>query len=197
MPTESSKPDPVQRGELLIAIVKNREDIVVACDAQGAESAGKSLDEVLNRKSSETWPDYGMKYVADDQEVFQTQQPKLSIAESVLFKGIPTPVLTDKYPVGAGDLILVLVFARSETIGDHTSLHTVARVRPQGGWKPKNCYDTPSQFEVLYFECVPSRYTPHMDCEEAEELMIRKNQERLDCGNFDYWFVWLPPYYGT
>ncbi|HBE71347.1 MAG TPA: hypothetical protein DDW52_24640 [Planctomycetaceae bacterium] len=185
-----------ERGELLIAIIKDTNDVVLACSEQSAERAEKSMREIVGRPASETWPDdNGKLYREDDAEVIGKKKPKLLIRETVLFKGKEIPVLTDKYPVLDSKAALVLVFARRPQGLEHFSRHSVARVKPSG-FEPTAPTDVPSPASYdktkVVFETGPD-FSPFMEAEEAEHLVLQKNTEILESGFEGEWCVWLAP----
>lgn len=189
------------RGKLLIALVKNSEDIVVGCDAHCADNLKKPLDQIVGRPSSEIWPEGRNNYRRDDAQVLTSGRPLLGIHETVNFNGEEIEVITDKYKIMGNDQVLVLVFTRDQRGYDILNEFTVALVETPEDWIPNSGADEPPGEwwrNVLGFLPNPSDRHSHlivMDEETAESLRQTTNQRFIDQNRFSKWCVVLPPGY--
>ena len=107
-----------ERGELLIALVKDGatdEICAASVHPEILRQLGKSLEEIVGRKSSETWPDFnGYRYRHDDQLVLCGEN-RMAIFEQITVANDDIFVLTDKFSIrGHGSLILVVVHRLKE-----------------------------------------------------------------------------------
>jgi hypothetical protein len=198
-----------ERGELLVALVKDgTTDIVQAVSVHPKilRQLGKTTDEILNKKSSETWPDLnGNRYRNDDRSVVRGQD-RTQILEQITVANDDIFVITDKFKVRDNDrLILVLVYRMRElglTYSDGGYfVAVVVNETLLGGFAPKSCDEIPGngQRDLNVEDCVcapgPDGET-FMNFETACNLRDQKNKELMrNNGEVTEWHIVFPASY--
>ena len=172
---------------LLIALVKNVDDDVIhAVQIGAADQLRLDVSDILGKKSSDLWPDFGRKYRADDQEVLKGGM-KLNIPEAVTVNGKEINVLTDKYAVRGTRLILVLVYLDEGSLVDEMQNFVSVSVKAPEGWIPRDSEDQPV-FENTILSPIMYEGEHHETYQAALDACTGPNQMILDGGYNGIWY---------